>query len=86
MIIERKDPHIYFIKASYTPFTDMKRISFDMNPHNGVMGVYTNDSKKKEEHSVAFYEPPTTLKFVVCHVPHTDDRYQTIQVSLVKCH
>lgn len=73
-------PFIHFIQATYVPFAGMKRISFDIHPGYGIKNIYTNDSNpkqdedihtdilatKQEGYSVAFSEPPTTLKLLIC--------------------
>ena len=73
-------PFIHSIQASYVPFAGMKRISFDIHPGYGIKKIYTNDpnprqdeykhtdilATKQEGYSVAFSEPPTTLKFLIC--------------------
>lgn len=64
----------------------MTRISFDFEPQVGIIGIHANDPTKKEQHSVTFNEPPTTLKFVVCHAPFMKKHYQTIQVNLIECY
>lgn len=81
-LTELKDPFIYFIRATYIPFANMTRTSFDFDPGVGTAAIYVNDSEQGERHSVALLEPPTMLKFVMCQESCLHYHYPFIQVSL----
>jgi uncharacterized protein YukJ len=65
-----EDPLLYFIRATYTPFTNITRISFDFDPGVGIADIYVNKEEQNGKYPVTFDEPPTILKFVACQDPY----------------
>ena len=84
----REDPFMYFIRAIYSPFRNMTRISMDHDSRYGIQGIYVNDPKREYKYSATFDEPQTILdvKYMVCRASNTSLALQYyfpwIQVSL----
>lgn len=79
---------MYFIRAIYSPFRNMTRISMDHDSRYGIQGIYVNDPKRENKYSATFDEPQIILdvKYMVCRASNTSLALQYyfpwIQVSL----
>ena len=81
LLTELEDPYIYFTGATYIPFANMKRISFDYAIlGQGIQKIYVNDTKSGERFPVTFPAPTTKIKLLVC----SQYRGRTVQYPFIQ--